>query len=80
MSSTTVKALPTSSAEPLRPIRHVNVRLGNPPDSRTPYRLIKEQGFPEPIKIGAASRWIDREVEAWIAARPRLRDVDSQAK
>ena len=30
------------------------------------YRMMKEGTFPEPIKIGLASRWSQIEVQAWI--------------
>lgn len=33
------------------------------------YQLIKEGKFPEPIKLGRASRWKLIDVEAWIEAR-----------
>lgn len=31
------------------------------------YGLIGEGNFPPPVKIGASSRWIDREIDAYIA-------------
>ncbi len=31
------------------------------------YALIGEGNFPAPVKIGASSRWIDREIDAYIA-------------
>ena len=31
------------------------------------YALIGEGNFPPPVKIGASSRWIDREIDAYIA-------------
>lgn len=30
------------------------------------YQLIKEGKFPKPVKIGAASRWRESEVQQWI--------------
>lgn len=30
------------------------------------YVLMESQGFPRPIKLGTANRWIKSEVEAWI--------------
>lgn len=33
------------------------------------YRLIKDGIFPKPIKLGRSSRWLQREVEAWLQAR-----------
>ena len=32
---------------------------------------VKAGRFPKPIKIGAASMWLQSEVQAWIAARVR---------
>lgn len=40
----------------------------------TIYRKIRDNEFPKPVKIGTASRWIRREVAAWIAARVAERD------
>jgi len=33
------------------------------------YRLIQQSDFPAPKRIGAASRWREDEVSAWIYAR-----------
>ncbi|EEU9106318.1 AlpA family transcriptional regulator [Escherichia coli] len=33
------------------------------------YKLIKDGGFPAPIKMGRSSRWLKSEVEAWLQAR-----------
>jgi prophage regulatory protein len=30
------------------------------------YKLIETQGFPRPLKIGRASRWIRHEVDEWL--------------
>ena len=38
------------------------------------YKSITEGTFPKPVKIGAASGWIESEVNAWIQARIRERD------
>jgi prophage regulatory protein len=35
----------------------------------TVYRAIKEGRFPEPVKVGSASMWVEREIEAWIRER-----------
>ena len=32
-------------------------------------KLIKDGGFPAPIKMGRSSRWLKSEVEAWLQAR-----------
>lgn len=37
------------------------------------YRMMKEGTFPEPIKIGPASRWSQIEVQAWIEQRKASR-------
>ena len=40
----------------------------------TIYRLMREEDFPEPIKIGPrAVRWRREEVEEWLASRPRAK-------
>ena len=38
----------------------------------TLYKMMRAGEFPEPLKIGPRSvRWSQREIENWIAARPR---------
>ena len=38
----------------------------------TIYKLMRAGAFPEPLRIGSrAVRWSQREIECWIAARPR---------
>lgn len=32
----------------------------------TLYRFIKDEGFPQPVKIGQRSRWIKSAVEEWM--------------
>ena len=39
------------------------------------YKLIGENEFPRPTKIGAASRWSLREVQDWIADKLSQRDA-----
>jgi len=34
----------------------------------TLYAWIKVGAFPSPVKIGASSRWLSTEIDAWIAA------------
>lgn len=36
------------------------------------YRMIQEQGFPRPLKIGSRSRWRQSEIKAWLEAQPRM--------
>ena len=33
------------------------------------YKLITEGKFPEPIKLGRSSRWMQSEVEKWVQER-----------
>ncbi|WP_142464614.1 helix-turn-helix transcriptional regulator [Klebsiella spallanzanii] len=33
------------------------------------YKLISEGKFPEPIKLGRSSRWMQSEVEKWVQER-----------
>jgi prophage regulatory protein len=37
------------------------------------YRMIKEGTFPEPIKLGPASRWSQLEVQEWIQKQKAAR-------
>lgn len=41
----------------------------------TLYRWIEAGTFPAPVKIGAASRWIESEVEAWKLTQAHRRDA-----
>lgn len=42
----------------------------------TIYRLMKakDRPFPKPIKIGEASRWVEREIRDWIRCAQERRD------
>lgn len=40
----------------------------------TLYRLIREDGFPQPARVGASSVWVESEVDAWITTRLKIRD------
>ncbi|MXX53845.1 MAG: AlpA family transcriptional regulator [Dehalococcoidia bacterium] len=47
----------------------------------TIYRLMDLEEFPRPVKIsasGRAVRWIESEIEEWIASRPRAEGVTAQ--
>lgn len=33
------------------------------------YARIKKQQFPSPVKLGAASAWVEQEIEDWIDAQ-----------
>lgn len=50
--------------ERLLPLPEVESRSGF--KSSFIYQLIKENKFPKPVKIGAASRWRESEIQAWI--------------
>jgi len=43
----------------------------------TVYRMIKSDAFPRPVKIGAASLWVEREVIAWVETRIEAREKAS---
>jgi prophage regulatory protein len=45
-------------------------------DKMNPKNAGHDPHFPLPIRIGATSvRWIEAEVDAWIASRPRTRSI-----
>ena len=45
----------------------------------TIYELVRRGEFPAPIKLTAyAVGWLDSEVDDWLAARSRIRDVEAQ--
>ena len=53
--------------------KQVSDRIGL---SRSPlYRRIREGTFPKPVKLGAMSRWVESEIDAWMAAQVNARDV-----
>ncbi len=52
------------TTERLLPLPEVESRSGF--KSSFIYQLIKEGKFPKPVKIGAASRWRESEVQQWI--------------
>lgn len=52
------------ATERLLPLPEVESRSGF--KSSFIYQLIKENKFPKPVKIGAASRWRESEVQQWI--------------
>ncbi|MCB4811671.1 AlpA family phage regulatory protein [Methylovorus menthalis] len=35
------------------------------------YRLINTEGFPQPIKLGRKSGWLEHEVDAWLLQKSR---------
>ena len=43
----------------------------------TVYRLIKSDEFPGPVKIGAASLWVECEVIGWVETRIAAREKAS---
>lgn len=46
------------------------------------YRMISEDEFPRPVKLGTASAWVEQEISDWIAERVarRSRSESGQAK
>lgn len=53
--------------ERLLPMRAVRDQVALHP--ATIYGLIKAKEFPQPIKMGRRSLWIESEIQAWIQAR-----------
>lgn len=68
--SETVTRLPAPSATRLLTAREMAAKLGTA--RPRVYALMREHGLPAPVKITAkSSRWIESEIDAWIASRPR---------
>jgi prophage regulatory protein len=44
------------------------------------YKLISQDSFPRPIKVGRRSIWVEAEVEAWLADQVAKRDSAVRAK
>src|SRR5690348_13945228 len=69
----TVNTVSTSSK--FLNFKQVSDRIGL---SRSPlYRRIREGTFPKPVKLGAMSRWVESEIDAWMAAQVTARDASS---
>jgi predicted DNA-binding transcriptional regulator AlpA len=43
----------------------------------TIWRNVRDGKFPQPIKIGDSTRWIESEVDAWLDHQSEMRDSDS---
>ena len=43
------------------------------------YKLMAEEEFPRPTKLGTASAWVDEEIEAWIKERVAARPATSSS-
>lgn len=39
------------------------------------YSLIAEDEFPRPVKLGAASAWVEDEIDAWVAEHASARQA-----
>lgn len=60
--------------ESLLPLERVIARVGFKRSKL--YALIESGEFPEPIKIGKASRWPESRIERWIADRIAASESD----
>jgi len=40
----------------------------------TIYRMIRAETFPPPVKVNAASLWVEREVSAWVDVKVEKRE------
>lgn len=40
------------------------------------YALVAQRNFPQPLKIGRHTRWLETEVEAWVADLAERRSQD----
>jgi prophage regulatory protein len=43
------------------------------------YDLIREDGFPAPVKLGRASLWSEQEIDVWMSERLTKRDKMREA-
>jgi prophage regulatory protein len=41
------------------------------------YKLMAEEEFPRPVKLGSASAWVEAEIEEWISERMTARPATS---
>ena len=44
----------------------------------TVYRLMEDEGFPRPLKVGRANRWKADEIEAWLECQAEARELSRQ--
>ena len=40
----------------------------------TVYKGVRNDTFPQPVKLGRATRWFEHEIDAYLSAAPRIRD------
>jgi len=71
----TPRADPKQPEQPVR--KGVRDRVGMHPS--TIYAEIKAGRFPKPVKLGSSSRWVESEIDEYIAARMRERDQQQAA-
>ena len=58
-------------SQPLRLLRRDEVERRCGIRRSTVYRLIQEEDFPAPVRIGPrAVRWRESDIDAWIRSRP----------
>lgn len=67
----------TPAADPRQPdrpvVKGVRDRVGMHPS--TIYAEIKAGRFPAPVKLGRSSRWVESEIDDYIAAKMRERSM-----
>lgn len=62
------------SAKPsLHRIKVVAARLGV--STRTVSRMVENNKFPKPIRVGNGNFWTDQDLDDWIAARSQEREA-----
>lgn len=44
------------------------------------YALIKSEAFPQPVKLGRSSSWVEEEVTQWIVAHASQRTTPTAAE
>ena len=75
---TAIKHDQTDTPAVLLTIRQVQQKCGF--SAASIYRCMKEGSFPRQIRIGTgASRWLESDIEAYIAQRVAERDADQDA-
>ena len=62
----------TTVSQPERLLRRREVEVRTGLSRTTIYRLMREESFPAPIRVGPrAVRWPESEINAWMASLPR---------
>ncbi len=67
--------IPVTTAAPDKLLSVAEIRQRFGLSKSTTYLYVRDNRFPAPVKIGSSSRWLESEVNAWLAERVRERNA-----